>query len=334
MKITGIITSIQSTTEAVKILSERIREFNDFHLIVVGDEKSPFTYSEEVEFITYQEQLSLNYGIIDFLPANNYARKNIGYLIAMERKSETIYETDDDNYPVDDTWGPYEKEQDIMQISDTRWFNVYSHFTTNKIWPRGLPLNQLNKITYKTIDKHPIQSYIQQEIVNGSPDVDAIWRFTEDKTFTFDNSSSIAMHKGTFCPFNSQNTWWFPEAYPLMYLPSYCSIRMTDIWRSFIAQRCLWEMNSRVTFHAPKVKQNRNLHNLNKDFEDEVPGYLMNEKIIEILYELPLQQGEELKITRDNLKICYQALIDSDIFSYNEMDLLCLWLDDVQKILS
>ena len=334
MKITGIITSIQSTTEAVKILSERIREFNDFHLIVVGDEKGPFTYSEEVEFITYQEQLSLNYGIIDFLPANNYARKNIGYLIAMERKSETIYETDDDNYPVDDTWGPYEKEQDIMQISDTRWFNVYSHFTTNKIWPRGLPLNQLNKITYKTIDKHPIQSYIQQEIVNGSPDVDAIWRFIEDKTFTFDNSSSIAMHKGTFCPFNSQNTWWFPEAYPLMYLPSYCSIRMTDIWRSFIAQRCLWEMNSRVTFHAPKVKQNRNLHNLNKDFEDEVPGYLMNEKIIEILYELPLQQGEELKITRDNLKICYQALIDSDIFSYNEMDLLCLWLDDVQKILS
>ena len=36
----------------------------------------------------------------------------------------------------------------------------------------------------------------------------------------------------------------------LMYLPSTCTFRMTDIWRSLIAQRCLWELGQGVVFHA------------------------------------------------------------------------------------
>ena len=48
---------------------------------------------------------------------------------------------------------------------------------------------------------------------------------------------------------------------------------MTDIWRSFVAQRILQENDWAVLFHAPTVSQERNEHDLMRDFADEVPGY-------------------------------------------------------------
>jgi hypothetical protein len=41
---------------------------------------------------------------------------------------------------------------------------------------------------------------------------------------------------------------------PLLYLPSHCCFRMTDIWRSFIAQRCLWELGHWVVCQAPELE--------------------------------------------------------------------------------
>lgn len=111
------------------------------------------------------------------------------------------------------------------------------------------------------------------------------------------------MMPDVWCPFNSQTTWWFPAACPLMYLPSFCTFRMTGIWRSFVAQRCLWAMGSALTFHQAEVIQQRNVHNLLKDFEDEVPGYLRNESICEILENVKLKPGREA--VGGNLLRCY-----------------------------
>jgi hypothetical protein len=63
----------------------------------------------------------------------------------------------------------------------------------------------------------------------------------------------VALGAGAWSPFNSQNTAWYPKAYPLLYLPSYCSFRMTDIWRSFVAQRIAWENGWAVLFKSPDV---------------------------------------------------------------------------------
>ena len=75
-----------------------------------------------------------------------------------------------------------------------------------------------------------------------------------------------------------------------MYLPSTCTFRMTDIWRSFIAQRILWENDSNLLFHSASAEQDRNEHNLLKDFKDEVPGYENNQLIIDILTNLKLKK--------------------------------------------
>ncbi len=64
---------------------------------------------------------------------------------------------------------------------------------------------------------------------------------------------------------------WWPEAYSLMYLPSYCSFRMTDM-AQLIAQHCLWELGYGVVSHSAEVVQERNLHVLMHDFSDEYQG--------------------------------------------------------------
>ena len=203
--------------------------------------------------------------------------------------------------------------------------------TPTKIWPRGFPLNHVNKGKELFGAKEPVVSSIQQGLADGEPDVDAIYRMVFSHKNEFKYERSIYLEKNTWCPFNSQSTWWFPDAYPLMYLPVTATFRMTDIWRSFIAQRCLWELGQGVTFHSPsEVYQERNEHDLMDDFEKEVPGYLNNEGICETLQGLTLKPGKENVC--DNLFDCYYALALKSLFPRGEMDSLEKWIDDYNDI--
>jgi hypothetical protein len=104
---------------------------------------------------------------------------------------------------------------------------------------------------------------------------------------------------------------------------------MTDIWRSFVAQRCLWELTYGLVFHAPEVEQDRNQHNLFKDFEDEVPGYLNNRRIVSTLDGLALRGGET-EIC-NNLRRCYEAMVGISVIPDKELVLLEAWLTDLAQ---
>jgi hypothetical protein len=151
-----------------------------------------------------------------------------------------------------------------------------------------------------------------------------------DREITFRNDPSVVVPPGTWCPFNSQTTWWWPVAFPLLYLPSCCSFRMTDIWRSFVAQRCLWEFGAGVVFHAPEVVQQRNTHVLLRDFEDEIPGYLANERMVSILGGLSLGRGPAS--VGSNLLRCYEALVGQGFLPSAEMPLVEAWLRDLGSL--
>lgn len=114
-----------------------------------------------------------------------------------------------------------------------------------------------------------------------------------------------------------------------LYLPSFVSFRMTDIWRSFIAQRCLWALGHGVVFHSAEMFQDRNPHNLLRDFEQEVPGYLNNQKIREVLESTSLQPGVDE--VGGNLHRCYAALIKTGFIPEIEMPLVEAWLADISK---
>jgi len=308
-----VITTIQKPTKAIEALYEKFGE----RLIVVGDHKTPQNW---------------NYRTAKFLnpcefPYNHYARKNIGYLDAISNNADLIYDTDDDNIP-NKEWGLRFKETKASKSFGEGWFNAYEPMTPTKIWPRGFPLNHVNKGKELFGAKEAVVSSIQQGLADGEPDVDAIYRMTNNKPNEFKYDRSIYLDKNTWCPFNSQSTWWFQDAYPLMYLPVNCSFRMTDIWRSFIAQRCLWEIGQGVTFHSPsEVYQERNKHDLMKDFEQEVPGYLQNERIVESLGKLKLRNDMLW-----NMVTCYGELVRNGIFPIEELDSLAKWLEDYEAI--
>jgi hypothetical protein len=303
----------------------------DAQLIVVGDRKGPKSFQVEgVEFLSLSAQRNSPFELARILPEGHYARKNIGYLSAISRRANCIYETDDDNVPLPE-WSFREKTAQAVMATEKGWVNVYRFFSEERIWPRGLPLDEVENSCLHSprVTERPkaVKAPIQQGLVNNSPDVDAIWHLLYGHRFDFQNNPSVYLPKGSWCPFNSQSTWWWPVAYPLLYLPSYCSFRMTDIWRSFVAQRCLWELGSGVVFHAPEVEQERNVHDLMRDFEDEIPGYLSNRKIATLLEKLHLERGEEA--VGQNLLLGYDALVEAGFFPNTELELVRAWLSDL-----
>lgn len=332
--LSSIITTINPPSPSVQELARKHRELQLGKIIIVGDQKGPSTYElDSTYLLDIDVQDDIFPTISRKLPRNNYARKNLGYLFAIREGASYLYETDDDNSP-NASWAP--RASDLINHKEVAtqpgWVNVYSYFSSEHIWPRGLPLSEVTTppIALNEAIGHAF-SPIQQGLANKSPDVDAIWRLTLDRPFEFEPSitDTVYLPKGVWSPFNSQSTWWWPVAYSLMYLPSYCSFRMCDIWRSFVAQRCLWEFGAGISFHPPEVEQDRNEHDLDKDFEDEVPGYLLNNKIVKSLGSLNLKKGVDN--VSDNLKACYRSLVDEAIFPSEELTLLDLWLEELHS---
>lgn len=328
-----VITSIFEPTESIKKLSKKLNGQSE--IIVVGDTKGPEKFElPGASFYSIEAQRKLNFSITPILPEKHYARKNLGYLLAMETGVNCIYETDDDNAP-NDHWAVRTKETEVVVAEQSsKWINAYKHFSSENIWPRGFLLDHIG--SEHSTPRHSgtlttVKAPIQQGLADVSPDVDAIWRLTQDREFYFEQQPSLALPSGSWCPFNTQTTWWWKEAFPLLYLPSYCTFRMTDIWKSFVAQRCLWEMGYPMVFHAAEVDQDRNLHNLMRDFESEVSGYLQNQKLTETLENCKLRPGTENAL--DNLVLCYEALIKAELLPKKEMDLVKAWAKDIEPLL-
>lgn len=312
-----VITTINKPTKAV----EKLYEHFGSNLIIVGDRKTPSDWN--------YKGIKPDWAKCEYAPDNHYAKKNVGYILAISRGAHLIYDTDDDNIP-NENWKIRTKEVYANSSICSGWYNVYSVLSGETIWPRGFSIRYPD-LKSRIWDKKDYISSIQQGLSDGEPDVDAIWRLVFHKKHYFKIKRSIYIEPNAWCPFNSQSTWWFPKAFPLMYLPVYASFRMTDIWRSFVAQRCLWELGEGVTFHSPsEVFQERNEHDLMKDFEQEVPGYLNNDRIVEILGELELQQGEEAVC--GNLLTCYLALVNRKILPMEEIKSVMAWIEDYENI--
>lgn len=302
--------------------------------IVIGDTKSPPGFHiPGCDFWSIERQRSMPSRLAAILPERHYARKNLGYLVAMERGAEVIVETDDDNFPLAPFWEERVPLQRAVLHEEGNWINVYRYFTDVPIWPRGFPLEAVRNPVPPPDARGEREIYcpIQQGLADENPDVDAIYRLTMDLPQRFSGTAKIALGKGSWSPFNSQNTTWFREAFPLLYIPSWCSFRMCDIWRSFVALRICWANGWGVLFHGPTVCQERNEHDLLKDFGDEVPGYLNNARICAELAALDITAGVEN--IGENLRKCYGAFIRLGLVGEQEMALLDAWLADVCALL-
>jgi len=97
----AILTTIFAPSDDVKYLSDSAF---GWCILVVGDGKTPpnWAYKDVLYLgIDKQELLARKYTLLSRIPMNSYLRKMIGYLYAIESGAEIIYETDDDNAPLD-----------------------------------------------------------------------------------------------------------------------------------------------------------------------------------------------------------------------------------------
>tara|TARA_Y100000768_G_scaffold388766_1_gene386964 strand:- start:2348 stop:3349 length:1002 start_codon:yes stop_codon:yes gene_type:complete len=333
MDVSLIITTINKPNSNIKSFSEGCKK-NNWDFIVIGDKKTPENFNlTHGNYFNTQSQKKLNLKFANICPYNSYARKNIGYLIAFLKKSNFIVETDDDNGPKKNFFKKINLEHKVKSIKNRGWINIYDFFLQKKvkIWPRGLPLDEIQKNKIILENKLKIKKFfLQQGVADGNPDVDAIFRLLNSKIKIKFKNTKVSLSK-SISPFNSQNTIWHKNIFELMYLPVTCPMRCTDIWRSLITLKIMQLNNLDILFYGTNIFQSRNLHNLMDDFYEEVPLYLESKKIIHILNKIKLKKG--FKNFSFNIYKCYEILIKNQIFNKTELTYLKAWLDDCKKLI-
>ena len=279
-----VTTTIFNPSLAVKKFSK----IKNWHLVVVGDLKTPHEKYLKMKNITYLSpnmQNKIAPRLSRLIGWNCIQRRNIGYVYAKKNGAKFIASVDDDNIPYKN-WG-----QKILlnknissKIYNTNFeaFDPLSIFKFNsKIWHRGFPLQLVqDKPKLKKVIKK-INPDIQANLWDKNPDIDAINRMTLKKeNFIFKNIGHFSSVK--FAPFNSQNTIFNSDVISKYFLFPYIG-RMDDIWASYYVQ----SLGFKVIFDKATVYQDRNKHSYYKDFQGEIIGYRNNLNLILSLKKNP-----------------------------------------------
>ncbi len=252
----------------------------------------------------------------------------LGYLVAMENNTELIIDTDDDNIPKSN-WRFPPLTGVFDYVPENKGFiNIYQLYTSNTIWPRGLPLHLITKdfTLSESIAKKECRIGVWQGLADEDPDVDAIYRLTRGESCTFACREPVVLGEGTLSPFNTQNTMIIKDLFALLYLPTYVTFRFTDILRSLVFQPIMWLYHYNLGFVDATVVQKRNPHDYFKDFISEIPMYEHGEQIIELVSGA-IRSSQTIA---DNLRAAYHVLLRHSIVCTKEMTTLEAWLEDCQ----
>ncbi|KAI0222595.1 hypothetical protein LSAT2_026146, partial [Lamellibrachia satsuma] len=330
-----VATTINHPTKALIALSQ----LNDWKLVVVGDRKTPSGWAiPGVVFLDVAAQKALGYRTTPLLPYDRYTRKTVGYLFAIEHGARYIYETDDDNILMDGFRCFHidvSVTRGLMPATDNITFNPYPHFGQASLWPRGYPLELIGREAthnYRFCSHH--QASIRQALASGDPDVDAVFRLTrrhenDNGKLMFDATAPpIVIPRGTFVPFNSQDTLFVAEAFWALLLPATLSDRACDIYRSYWAQALLWLVDGHLGFYPPNVMHVRNKHSFLRDLADESEMNLDMGRLVRFL--------SDWKCDRMSLFDCMKKLAEdmavNKFLQRLDVDVTYAWVADLKTL--
>jgi hypothetical protein len=209
-----VVTSISPPNDVLKSIAKGAAQA-EFRFVVIGDAKSPADFAlKDCRFLSLHEQQGLNFRYASVCPERSYTRKNIGYLLAISEKAPYIVETDDDNFPRNEFWSERESHMLGDHTPAKGWVNAYAFFTDLFIYPRGFPLREARSAGSNSRERLSVAKAaycpIQQGLADENPDVDAVYRLLYPLPFTFLEETQLILSQGQWCPFNSQNTTFFP----------------------------------------------------------------------------------------------------------------------------
>ena len=322
-----VITSVNRPTEAVRQWAALVPN----RLVLVADRRTPVDWTcPGVHLLSIDEQRLAGGALADLLPYNHYSRKMLGYLAAVRAGAAIIVDTDDDNAPLSPYQLPAFEGTFDSTPDDQGFVNMHHVFGAAPTWPRGFPLDLV-------LDDHrdtPLAPAnrrvgIWQGLVDGEPDVDAIWRLTSTQTHAFVPRPPVVLGRQAICPVNSQNTAFARAVFATMYLPTTVTFRFTDILRGLVAQPILWQFGFRVGFTAPSAVQERNPHDAFSDFVSEIPMYQHARRVPGLVDEAI----SAATTIAEAMVLAYGELARARIVEADEVELLEAWLADLDRSL-
>ena len=309
----GVMTTILEVNPAV----QKFVSTFEANLVVIGDMKTNHsewlefeTANNNVMYLSPQQQEKLGFEVLRHIPWNHFGRKSIGFLVAIKYGAEVIYDFDDDNHLTVSSLDEIIHSPKVECLtSHHHAFNPYPHFQAqnkgNKsfVWPRGFPLDFINdmetqeaKLSECVHERMQDRVAVLQSLADHDPDVDAIYRLTRPLPIYFKKShSTIIPPRGTFTPWNAQAVILKKAAFFGMLLPVSVTGRVSDIWRSYITSRLLWDTDYYVGFSSPVVQQFRNPHSYMNDLVEEKDLYFKVDDLISTLLQWDGKNFDQLQ---------------------------------------
>lgn len=325
---TAVITTINKIEET---FIDKIVDYG-YECVIAGDLKTPSDSYQNKQHIDYIEaECKVFNKLSKKLPFNHYCRKNLGYLHAIKKNPSSILDADDDNFPTSDIYKWKELQHNFI-LGSTTTPNVLKYFSSSNIWARGYPLELINKnqsLANRDANNSDLKKVgVVQSLVNGDPDVDAIFRLTSKEysnEFKFKEGMGCIFKKGIYSQGNTQATLWVdPNLFHLLYIPVTVSFRFCDILKMYVTQRCMWEYDSLFAVTSPFFHQTRNAHDYMTDFKSEVSMYkCLHNLLVNILPSVKLKGDVE-----DIIRV-YEVLSKNSIVKNEELITLKLFLDQL-----
>jgi len=305
MKKIIVTTTINPPTEAILKFDRLL----DWELIVIGDLKTPSDYHlERGTYVSPAAQEAYSPSLSEALGWHCIQRRNLGFLMALDRGADVVAVVDDDNIPLAG-WG-----ESLMIGTPTMAHYYHTDLpafdpvgVTNYpgLWHRGYPLQLLSQRKHVAISQQMVTPDVQADFWNGDPDIDAICRMEHAPEVTFDPACfPIASNKPG--PFNSQNTFinasWLPHYFLFPDIG-----RMDDIWASYYLQA----LGASVIYGPASVYQQRNVHDLTRDMTLEFIGYEHNLSLLRDLSVDPARIQSYVPERAWHAFECYQQHINT-----------------------
>ncbi|KAJ7294974.1 hypothetical protein O6H91_Y220600 [Diphasiastrum complanatum] len=254
--------------------TDEVRELaklKGWQVLAIADSETAKDWSVPgVIFLSTEHQASLGYRINKYLPYSSYVRKNVGYLFAIQHGARKIYDLDEKQSMLGNDLAKFfdtelhSQQKNLLQyrvVENRTTVNPYIHFGQRSVWPRGLPLTSIPKISadifYNEVPTG--KQYIQQGLTKGLPDVDSIFYYTrrvegQPINLEFDSHApSLALPHGTMAPVNSMNTLFHYQAFWGLMLPVSTGLYASDTVRGYWSQRLLWEIQGMLAIYPPSM---------------------------------------------------------------------------------
>lgn len=276
-------------------------------VVVVGDLKTPH---EEVELLCADWENKYDVDAVYLRPEdqeswkvsepvgwNCIQRRSVGFLEALRRAPDVDYlvTADDDNFPVgldhieilDDVFAGA-GEAPVVH-SESGWLNPASVLRPSVVH-RGMPVAKRHTghgdPGTRTTHRPPgWRTGVMASLWLGDPDVDAVERIAHSRLETTSLRTDVTLAPGTWGPFNSQATAFLRQLTPALLMWPHVG-RYDDIWASYLAQAVCDDLNLRVEYGDPLVRQERNEHDLVSDLEAELFGMRHTPAVVKSLRDL------------------------------------------------